>query len=82
VVALLLAKGADVNRASAQSLTALHNAVARRYVDLARLLLDAGADVTVRCMREGGERGTPLEIARRVGSEEIVALLLERGARK
>ena len=80
VVALLLASGADVNRASADRLTALHNAVARRDVDLARLLLEAGADVAVRSARKGSEKGTPLEIARRVGSTEIAALLIQHGA--
>jgi ankyrin repeat protein len=71
VAALLLASGADVNRASTDRLTALHNAVAQRDVDLARMLLEAGADVAVRSARKGSEKGTPLEIARRVGSEEI-----------
>ena len=82
LVALLLASGADVNRAAADRLTALHNAVAQRDVDLARLLLEAGADVAVRSARKGSEKGTPLEIARRVGSREMAALLIQHGAKE
>jgi ankyrin repeat protein len=78
VVALLLAKGADVNHATSQGLTALHYAVARGYIDLVRRLLEAGADVAVSSVHEG-QRGTPFEVARHVGNEEIVALLIARG---
>jgi ankyrin repeat protein len=74
MVALLVAAGADVNHATSHGLTALHYAVARGYVDVVRLLLEAGADVAVRSLHEG-QKGTPIEVARSLGNEEITGLL-------
>ena len=42
---------------------------------MVRLLLEAGADVAVRSLHEG-QKGTPFEIARALGNEEIAKLLI------
>jgi hypothetical protein len=36
--------------------------------------------VTLRSTYQGTERGTPLEVAHRVGNQEIADLLIQRGA--
>ena len=55
----------------------LQYAVAERFLDLTRLLLDGGAKIDVMKKRNGS---TPLCIAACKGYLEIVQLLLERGA--
>lgn len=76
---VLIEHGADVNARSTGAIARvppLGTAAFVRSVPLARLLLDAGADVNGR-----GERGfTALHSAALNGDEELVRLLLERGA--
>lgn len=76
---LLLEHGADPNVVStneAVKVPPLGTAAFVRSVPLARLLLDAGADVNGR-----GEGGfTALHAARQNGDQALAALLLERGA--
>jgi ankyrin repeat protein len=74
----LLARGADVNApsANAQRVAALHSAVARSNVALARLLLQRGANPNA--PQAGGF--TPLHAAAFHGRREIVDLLLAHGA--
>ena len=74
VIPLLLANGADANAGNAYGDTPLH--LAESYEVMASLL-DYGADVNAR-NRDGG---TPLHNAVTGRYPEIVALLLERGAR-
>ena len=57
--------------------TALHHAAARGHVEIARLLLDNGADIGARSR----ERLTPVEVARRMENEQTVRFLESRGAR-
>jgi ankyrin repeat protein len=78
-VALLLARGADPNRASnnPMQVAPLHSAVAGRHLAIARALLDAGGDVNA--AQEGGF--TPLHGAAQNGDRPMVELLLARGAR-
>jgi len=79
IVEFLLKNGADVKTAArnAQKVTALHGAVARRDVEIAKMLLEAGADPNAR-----QERGfVPLHDAAANGNAALVELLLKHGAR-
>lgn len=78
-VHLLLEHGADPSRHSRNSFSfaPLHSAVADDSdVEIARMLLDAGAPVDAR----NGQGGTALHTAAFTGHRQIVELLLERGA--
>jgi ankyrin repeat protein len=79
IVEYLLKNGADVKTSArnAQKVTALHGAVARRDIEIVKMLLGAGADPNAR-----QERGfAPLHDAAANGSEPLVELLLKHGAR-
>src|SRR5712664_129094 len=79
IVEYLLKNGADVKTSArnAQKVTALHGAVARRDVEIVRMLLEAGADANAR-----QERGfVPLHDAAANGHADLVELLLKHGAR-
>ncbi|MYL06366.1 MAG: ankyrin repeat domain-containing protein, partial [Gemmatimonadales bacterium] len=76
-VRALLSDGADVNAPQGDGMTALHWAARAANADLARLLLEAGADVDA-ATRIGAY--TPLHLASEVGGGEVVGLLLEAGA--
>jgi len=78
IVEFLLKNGADVKTAArnAQKVTALHGAVARRDVEIVKMLLEAGADPNAR-----QERGfAPLHDAAANGNARLVELLLTHGA--
>jgi ankyrin repeat protein len=77
--ALLLARGADPNRASANDMRVapLHSAAAGSHLAVVRMLLDRGADPNAD--QEGGF--TALHSAAQNGRPDIVALLLAHGAR-
>jgi ankyrin repeat protein len=78
IVEFLLKNGADVKMAArnAQKVTALHGAVARRDVEIVKLLLEAGADSNAK-----QERGfVPLHDAAANGNSALVELLLKHGA--
>ena len=57
--------------------TALHLAAEKDYLDVARVLLAAGADIEART----SWGSTPLDWAANMGSKRVGELLLERGAR-
>src|SRR5437764_8415793 len=76
-VTALLKDGADVNTAQGDGMTALHWAVQKGDVDLARTLLYAGANVKA-TTRIGGY--SPLLIASRNGNASMVETLLAAGA--
>ena len=76
-VKALLKEGADVNTAQGDGMTALHWAVQKGDVDLARTLLYAGANVKA-TTRIGGY--SPLLIASRNGNASLVETLLAAGA--
>jgi ankyrin repeat protein len=76
---LLIERGADVDALATGSIARvrpLGTAAFVRSAPLMRLLLDAGADVNG--VGEGGF--TALDSAKQSGDEELVRLLLERGA--
>jgi len=75
-VASLVARGADVDEASADGATALHVAVRRGDVELAALLLAAGATVDA-ATRNGV---TPLALAAIDGNAPVIEQLLDAGA--
>ena len=72
-----LRSGADVSAETADGWTALHFAAAQGRADVARVLLDAGANVSADTT---SVRRTPLHWAARNGRTETVHLLLRRGA--
>ncbi|XP_013417050.1 protein phosphatase 1 regulatory subunit 12A isoform X7 [Lingula anatina] len=72
----LLEKGADINTANVDGLTALHQACIDDNYDMVEFLLEYGADVNV-CDNEGW---TPLHATASCGFVEIARLLLENGA--
>jgi ankyrin repeat protein len=77
-VALLLHNNAPVDIRSTNQMTntPLHAALAGRRGDVARVLIDAGADVNAR--QHGG--WVPLHSAAANGDRDIVDLLIARGA--
>ena len=72
-----LKKGADVNAAQADGLTALHWAAMHDDAELARMLLSAGANVKA-TTRLGGY--TPLLMAAKTGHVAVMEALLDGGA--
>ena len=77
LVKLLLAKGADVNKADSDGNTALHFATVENYLGITRLLL-AAPGIQVNKVNKDGE--TPLIVASQAGDYEIVEALLAKGA--
>jgi len=79
IVEFLLKNGADVNAAArnVQKVTALHGAVARRDVEIVKMLLEGGADANAK-----QERGfAPLHDAAANGHLALVQLLVSHKAR-
>ena len=74
----LALKGADVNLPSKNGFNVfpLHSASAGNYTDVARMLIENGADINVR--QQMGV--TPLHSAAQNGNLELIILLLEKGA--
>ena len=69
----LLEQGADPNMClDAAKLRPLHFAAQNNAVEIAELLITAGADIHARTIPDGE---TPLDIARLHNNQEIVALL-------
>ena len=79
VVTMLLEAGADPNDDTGGGTpeTPLHYAASTDDVDVAVVLIDAGADIE----RPGGSIGTPLDNAIGYGCWHVARLLVERGAR-
>jgi hypothetical protein len=76
IVQLLIKKGADVNAVGSLDLTALHKAAAAWDGDLARILLENGANPGLK-----DEQGkTPLDHAKERDNQEVAELLKKHGA--
>ena len=67
--------GADVNGKALRG-TPIFHAIIWGNLKSVKLLLDNGADINIR----NQERETPLSCVKRLGENEIVALLLKYGA--
>jgi uncharacterized protein len=76
-VRALLRQGSDVNASQGDGMTALHWAASHGDLDLAQMLLQAGANLRATTRINGY---TPLFLASREGSAPIVSALLEAGA--
>ena len=76
LVAVLLARGADVARGNVHGWTPLHQAAYGDLPAMARMLLDAGAPVDVAARGAGG---TPLVVALFWGNRATAELLAEHG---
>jgi ankyrin repeat protein len=77
-VKAFLDKGTDVNAKTQYGATALSYAGDKGYVELARLLIERGADVNVKDTFYGE---TPIGWACVKGHTEVIKLLLDKGAR-
>lgn len=77
IAVILIAAGADINAVDESGATALHMAVTGGLEELARLLIDYGADVN---RKTGYHKLTPLHQAASGGYINLVKLLLEKGA--
>ena len=73
----LLKDGGDVNAAQGDGMTALHWAASNNDVDLASMLIHAGANLRAATRVNGY---TPLMMAARAGHAPVMRLLIERGA--
>ena len=78
IATLLLTRGADVNAADSNNMTALAWAASDGRTDVARVLLEHGAEVDAHSYP--GLELTPLMHAVGGGKTDMVRLLLERGA--
>lgn len=77
----LIQAGADVNVINKNGLTPLMVACGLGYTDIARLLLEAKADVTIKA-RFFGKEYTPLSVAQQWNHPDIVKLLKDYGAKE
>ncbi len=83
---LFIERGANVNAKQNDNRTPLISAVHRDHVEVARILLNNGADVDASNIKEEGvtymglAAGTPLHWAAQKGSEKMVELLINKGA--
>ena len=76
-VRALIAEGADVNAPRGDGMTGLHWAALNGNVEVAGMLIEAGADLEA-VTRLGAHR--PLHVAGRAGWGKVVAMLVEAGA--
>lgn len=74
----LIAANVDVNEALFNGFTALHMAAQTGQTDIARRLIEAGADVNAAAL---DKKVTPLYIAAEKGHDGVAALLLAKGAK-
>jgi len=77
---VLIEAGAPVNGLPTSGETPLHGAASLGCLDVARVLIEHGADLEVTAAYPGIPDGTPLDFAVHFGMTNIVDLLVERGA--
>jgi ankyrin repeat protein len=80
VVRNLIRQGADVNARDLNGHTPLHLCSGPRYIPLAEILLEAGADKEAAYVDKNVDVGSPLFEAAASGNSEMVAFFLSKGA--
>lgn len=78
IVSLLLRRGADANARFLNDWTALHVAAAHNRLNVAGILLSAGADINARTRIDNFD--SPIECAGQHGHMELVQFLFDNGA--
>lgn len=78
IVQLLIAKGADVNKQTEHTPTALHLAAKNGHLPIARFLIEHGADVNAKSLGHGP---TPLQESLISNHADMAELLVKSGAR-
>src|SRR3954466_10332172 len=78
VIRLLLSFGADPNERGINDYTPLHMAVAERNLAAIQILLDAGADASLRTRID--DYDAPIEMAKAAGLTDVVALFARNAA--
>lgn len=71
LVRILLEYGANPNWCCCSCVTALHRAIIKEHIDVVRLLLANGADVSI----DYDGKISTLQLARRVGNKVIVEII-------
>lgn len=75
----ILDSGVNVNaQHDLFGITALHSAAIQANVDIVKLLLSRGANVNIK----DNDKCTPLSQAKRGGNQEIIRMLMDKGARE
>ena len=85
IALLLLENGANGENGGKACQTGLYIASSRGYIEIVRILIDRGADISAQCDdrdndREWRVKWTPLHVASKNGRLEIARILLENGA--
>jgi hypothetical protein len=80
VVEYLLDRGARIDEIVPEDENALITACRRGQVDVVRVLIARGANVNARAFANGDEWRTPLKMARRAKSREVIEMLVAAGA--
>lgn len=70
----------DIDRDERRDTPALHHAVFHGYVDMAKLLLEFGADIHALGYENNHEMTPPIVLAAWEGGIDVLRLLLEQGA--
>ena len=73
---MLLARGADIDKAKNEGAAPLYVAKQEGHVDVVSVLLEQGADIN----KGTNEGATPLYMASQEGHVDVVRVLLEQGA--
>ena len=76
----LIRAGVDVNVVDKEGRTALGMACWDGFTSMVKTLLEAGADMSILSRAYHGRTGLPLDLAARAGHEDIIRLLLAKGA--
>ena len=77
IVVLLIESGADINAVNKYDFTPLHEAARSGDIEVAEILIRAGADINAKCVRRSL---TPLHTAAYSGNCRVVKILIENGA--